>query len=90
MKRPENTTELKAALKLDIASGEISIGEASRRMRKIVGMNQKDYASKIVGVSPRILMDIERGKGNPTVETLNKIGRPFGYRVGFLPSTKKK
>ncbi|WIO75382.1 helix-turn-helix transcriptional regulator [Porticoccaceae bacterium LTM1] len=85
MKRPENTTELKEQLKADIEAGNLTLGEAIKRMRRIVGMNQKDYASKVIGISPRILMDIERGRGNPTIETLNKIGRPFGFEVGFVP-----
>ncbi|RLQ22009.1 helix-turn-helix domain-containing protein [Seongchinamella sediminis] len=88
MKRPENTTELKIELKRDIEEGRVTIAEATRRMRKIVGMNQKDYAKKVAGVSPRILMNIERGQGNPTIETLNKIGRPFGYEAGFVPKKR--
>ncbi|MYA66313.1 MAG: helix-turn-helix transcriptional regulator [Gammaproteobacteria bacterium] len=68
-----------------IENHELSLGEAVRRMRKISGMNQKSYAERIIGISPRILAEIERGEGNPTLETLNKIGRPFGYAVGFVP-----
>ena len=90
MKRPENTTELKAELKRDLDESRITLSEAIRRMRKIVGMNQKDYAKQVVGISPRILMDIERGQGNPTVETLNKIGRPFGYEVGLVPKKRRE
>lgn len=52
-------------------------------MRNISGMNQKAFAQRIVGVSPRVLAEIELGRANPTVETLNKIGRAFGYKVGF-------
>lgn len=29
-------------------------------------------------------MEIERDRGNPTLETLQKIARPFGLKVGFL------
>lgn len=73
----------KQQLREAIERGEISLGEAVRRMRKISGMNQKEFAQKIVGISPRVLAEIERGRANPTVETLNKIGRAFGYEVGF-------
>ena len=68
-----------------IENHELSLGEAVRRMRKISGLNQKAYAERIVGIAPRILAEVERGEGNPTLETLNKIGRPFGYVVGFVP-----
>ena len=50
-------------------------------MRKIVGRTQVEYA-RLVGVSPRILKEIERGLGNPTLETLRKILRPFRLDVG--------
>jgi DNA-binding XRE family transcriptional regulator len=83
-KKPDDAALEKEQLREAIEHGEISIGEAVRRMRKISGMSQKAYAQKIVGVSPRVLAEIELDTANPTVETLNKIGRPFGYKVGFV------
>lgn len=81
----EDTALAKRELIEAIENHELSLGEAVRRMRKISGMSQKAYAERIVGIAPRILAEIERNEGNPTVETLNKIGRPFGYVVGFVP-----
>ena len=81
----EDTTLAKRKLIEAIENHELSLGEAVRRMRKISGMSQKAYAERIIGIAPRILAEIERNEGNPTVETLNKIGRPFGYVVGFVP-----
>lgn len=72
-----------------IENHALSLGEAVRRMRKIAGLSQKVYAERIVGISPRILAEIELDRGNPTVETLNKIGRPFDYTVGFVPKKRK-
>jgi DNA-binding XRE family transcriptional regulator len=80
----EESTERRQQLFDAIGNGELTIGQAVRRMRKIAGMSQKVYAHKIIGISPRVLTEIERDVANPTVETLNKIGRPFGYRVGFV------
>ncbi len=85
MVKVTDPTQAKQRLKDALANGEISIGEAVRQMRRITGMNQRDYATNIVGISPRILAEIERDEANPTLETLNKIGRPFGYEVGFVP-----
>ena len=87
MTRQTNEERLAAKISLikAIENNELSLGEAVRRMRKITGMSQKNYAERIVGVSTRILAEIERNEGNPTLETLNKIGRPFGYTIGFLP-----
>jgi transcriptional regulator with XRE-family HTH domain len=87
MKRPskKEMADMKEALYLGLATGEIDIREATRQMRKILGMTQKDYARKVAGVSPRILSEFETGAGNPTLATLHKIASPFGLRVTFLP-----
>jgi putative transcriptional regulator len=80
----EEVTQAKQQLMDDIESGELSLGQAVRRMRMITGKSQKNFAQTIIGISPRVLAEIERGVANPTVETLNKIGRPFGYKVSFV------
>lgn len=87
MKRYSNNemTEMKNELYSDLARGTIDIREATRKMRKIIGMTQAEYAKKVAKISPRILSDFERGTGNPTIETLEKIGKPFGLKVSFLP-----
>lgn len=87
MKRPSNQemAERKDALYRSLASGDIGIREATREMRKILGMTQKDYAKKIADISPRILSEFENGAGNPTLATLEKIASPFGLKVTFLP-----
>ncbi len=86
---PDDTTTVKRELMTAIENGDISLGQAAQRMRKITGMSQKAYAERIVSIAPRILAQIELDKGNPTVETLNKIGRPFGYTVGFVPQRRR-
>lgn len=79
------TKEERAALRRELYArvdrGDVGLVEAIRTMRKIVGKTQVEYA-RLVGVSPRILKEIERGLGNPTLETLRKILRPFRLDVG--------
>lgn len=90
MKRPSNPTEKKLELQRQLVDGELTLGQAARNMRKIVGMTQEDYAKNILGVAPRALMEVERNKGNPTLETLKKIARPFGLEVEFiLPASRR-
>ncbi len=89
MAQPNDTSTDKRKLMAAIDNGELSLGQAVRRMRKITGMSQKAYAERIVGIAPRILAAIELDKGNPTVDTLNKVGRPFGYTVGFVPQRRR-
>ena len=76
---------MKEELYLGLAQGNIGIREATRRMRKILSMNQKDYAQKVADISPRILSEFENGSGNPTLATLEKIAFPFGLKITFLP-----
>jgi len=84
-KTPRNTTKMKEELYIGLARGDIGIREATRKMRKILRMTQKDYAKKVACVSPRILSEFENGSGNPTLSTLEKIASPFGLKVTFLP-----
>ncbi len=84
--RAERNKERRRALRDElyeaIARGEISIPDAVRKMRKIAGRTQAEYA-RLVGVSPRILIELERGIGNPTVKTLTKILAPFDLELGL-------
>jgi transcriptional regulator with XRE-family HTH domain len=76
---------IKNKLYSDLARGTVDIREATWTMRKIIGLTQAEYAKKVAKISPRILSEFERGIGNPTIDTLDKIGKPFGLRVSFLP-----
>lgn len=60
-----------------------SVPELLRMMRLIARKSQAEYA-RMCGVAPRVLANIEGGAGSPTVETLGKLLRPFGYRVGVV------
>ncbi len=49
----------------------------------IVTHRQGDIA-RLCGVSPRVLADVEAGKGVQTTETLGKLLRPFGLTLGVV------
>ena len=87
MNRPDHQemARMKEALYLGLAKGDIDIRKATRQMRKILGMTQKEYAKKVADISPRILSEFENGTGNPTLATLQKMASPFGLEVTFLP-----
>lgn len=63
-----------------VDAGDLTLVEAVKRMRKIAGRSQAEYA-RLVGVSPRVLIEFERGVGNPTVKTLQKLLAPFGLEL---------
>jgi DNA-binding XRE family transcriptional regulator len=68
-----------------IAKGELTLQHAVKEMRNISRLTQAEFASHR-GVSTKTIKDIESGKGNPTVETLNRIGQFFGLEVAYVRS----
>ena len=66
-----------------VEAGELDLVQIIKWMRRIVGKSQIDFA-KMIGIAPRIIIDLERGVGNPTLNTLNKIGKPFGLTLTFI------
>ncbi|MBD9650197.1 helix-turn-helix transcriptional regulator [Ensifer sp. ENS09] len=63
--------------------GSLRIPEAVLDMRKSIGLSQQEFASTL-GLTRRQVAEIEAGTANPTLETLEKIGRLFGFTVGFV------
>jgi DNA-binding XRE family transcriptional regulator len=66
----------------DIAAGKLSLQAAVKTMRAISGMTQPEFAANR-GVSVRVIKEIESGKGNPTVRSLNQIAQIFALEVTF-------
>lgn len=88
MKKPREAEDLEArrkALRRKLREGRLDIAEAVREMRGLTGLSQTEYARRVAKVFPRVLMDIERGKANPTLETLELLAKPWGWKVGFVP-----
>lgn len=80
----EEFRALKTEFYRDLEHGSLTIGQATRRMREMVGLTQKEYAEKILKIYPRVLMEIENDRGNPTLETLQKVAKPFGLKLSFV------
>lgn len=79
--------QLRAQLNDAINRGELGIQDTVKEMRKISRLTQPEFA-KHRGVSAKVIKDIERGVGNPTVNTLNQIGAFFGLEVAFVHSER--
>lgn len=65
-------------------AGELDFPNAVRELRQSLGMTQAVFAKRF-GLTRIQVIALEAGKANPTLETLEKIGRPFGLQVGFVP-----
>ena len=76
-------------LQQQLASGEITIGGAVRRLRKeVTGLQQARFAH-MCKLSLRALRQLELDESNPTVQTLNSVFNPFGMQVGIVPKTPR-
>ena len=79
--------QLRAELYAAIDRGEVSLQDAVKSMRKISRLSQPEFAARL-GVSVKVIKEIERGIGNPTVGSLNRIGQFFGLEITFARSEK--
>lgn len=50
--------------------------------RKTLGISQQDLA-EMFGISLATIKDIERGQGNPSLNTVNKILDILGMEISF-------
>lgn len=68
-----------------VQSGEWRFGDAVRFLRTVVLRKNRDGFARLVGVSPAALQKLEdRADANPTLETLNRVLKPFGGAVGLV------
>lgn len=63
-------------------AGLIDIPQTIKRMRAQANMTQEQYAA-FVKVDLKTLRNAEQGK-EVSISTLNKIGKPFRFRVGYV------
>lgn len=68
-------------------TGDLRLPEAVVEIRRGLGLTQDEFA-KTLSLTRRQVAEIEAGAANPTIETLMKIGRLFGFAVGFVPKAQ--
>jgi len=67
--------------------GELPLPQAIRDMRNALGMTQAKFG-KCFGLTRVQVSALENGRANPTLATLARIGKPFGFQLGFVLSSK--
>ncbi|MEZ8082745.1 helix-turn-helix transcriptional regulator [Enterovibrio norvegicus] len=91
----KNKTSVNAAERKNVANqiikqllfGELTQGQALKALRiNVLGLKQDVYA-KLVDISRKTLSDIENDRGSYKTDILNKAFKPFGLKVGLLPSS---
>ncbi|MBB4321549.1 DNA-binding XRE family transcriptional regulator [Agrobacterium tumefaciens] len=68
-------------------TGDLRLPEAVVEIRRGLGLTQDEFA-KTLSLTRRQVAEMEAGTANPTLETLGKIGRLFGFTVGFIPKAQ--
>jgi transcriptional regulator with XRE-family HTH domain len=65
--------------------GEWRVGEAVRFLRAVVLRKPRQEFAKLVGISTAALQQLEdRPDANPTLDTMNRVLRPFGAAMGLV------
>ncbi len=68
-----------------VHSGEWRFGDAVRFLRAVVLRKNRETFARLVGISAAALQKLEdRADANPTLDTLNRVLRPFGGAVGMV------
>lgn len=65
--------------------GEWRLGDAVRFLRTVILRKSRQDFARLVGLSPAALQKLEdRDDANPTLDTMNRVLRPFGAAVGLV------
>lgn len=78
---PVERQRLIEEIKFKSAAGEESLGTSIRRLRlEVTGLDQDSFAT-MCKLTTKTLSSLENDKGNPTINTLNSILKPFGLAM---------
>lgn len=72
----------KFAAKFNITD-KMDLADTMKMRRKTLGISQQDL-SEMSGVSLATIKDIERGKGNPSIATVQKILGILGMEIKYV------
>ncbi|WP_316396995.1 helix-turn-helix transcriptional regulator [Bradyrhizobium sp. 33ap4] len=80
----EEIWDRRTAINEKARSAQLRLPEGIAEMRHALGLSQAEFA-KVFSLTTRQVSEMERGGANPTVATLERIGRVFGFQIGFVP-----
>ncbi|MGG5291363.1 helix-turn-helix transcriptional regulator [Pseudomonas shirazensis] len=88
--QPEERAQLVEDIVRRNAAGLDPIGVSIRRLRlEVTGLDQETFAA-MCKMSTKSLYELESGKSNPKLSTLEAILRLFGVRMGMVMTAKVK
>lgn len=80
MKNPEKRQKLREELYKSLNSDGVSISQAVKQLRKIMGKSQPEFA-EFVSISLSVLRKIEQDAGNVTMHTIKKVLGKFDLEL---------
>ncbi|MBA1323408.1 helix-turn-helix domain-containing protein [Pseudomonas plecoglossicida] len=85
---PEERAQLVQDIVQRNAAGLDPIGASIRRLRlEVTGLDQETFAA-MCRMSTKSLYELESGKSNPKLSTLEAVLRLFGVRMGMVMTAK--
>ena len=75
------------SLILKIYRGEMTLGEFVKGIRDLNGMTQAQFA-KFTKLSRQTIINIEQDKGNYSLNTINRVLKMGGIKLGIAPPPK--
>ncbi|AYG43407.1 XRE family transcriptional regulator [Pseudomonas sp. Leaf58] len=88
--QPEERAQLVEDIVKRNAAGLDPIGTSIRRLRlEVTGLDQETFAA-MCKMSTKSLYELESGKSNPKLSTLEAVLRLFGVRMGMVMTAKDK
>ncbi|MCS8413173.1 helix-turn-helix domain-containing protein [Pseudomonas aeruginosa] len=86
--QPEERAQLVEEIVKRNAAGLDTIGTSIRRLRlEVTGLDQETFAA-MCKMSTKSLYELESGKSNPKLSTLEAVLRLFGVRMGMVMAVK--
>ena len=86
--QPEERAQLVEDIAKRNAAGLDPIGTSIRRLRlEVTGLDQETFAA-MCKMSTKSLYELESGKSNPKLSTLEAVLRLFGVRMGMVMTAK--
>lgn len=85
----EAVEQLRRSVESRVPRVDSDIGALIRDMRLVLKQSQAEYA-RTCGVAVRVLAEIESGKGNPGIRTVERLLAPYGFQLGVVRPAPEK
>ncbi|VWC17009.1 XRE family transcriptional regulator [Burkholderia lata] len=80
---PEQLSLRRQAIEDVLAHPEWSLRESVRHLKKTMRLTSAEMA-KLAGVSTKTIQDIEQGRSDGTVQTMNRVFGMLGLKLGVV------